>query len=185
MMILLRPFSRNGFARLIRWIDSQRALVRWAGPQLFRYPLTVEQLERYCGLSAGPEPASMIYEAVHGGTGSVVGHCELGLINREQQTASACRILIDPAFRGQGICLPMMERLLGIGFGELHCRRIDLRVYALNSPAIRCYEAAGFQREGVLREGVRVGEEFWDVVLMSILRQEWKAREWADEAPSR
>lgn len=176
MMILLRPFSGSGFARLIRWIDSQRSLVRWAGPQLFRYPLTVEQLDRYCALSAGPEPASMIYEAVHGETGSVVGHCELGLINREQQTASACRILIDPAFRGQGICRPMMERLLGIGFGDMHCRRIDLRVYALNSPAIRCYEAAGFQREGVLREGVRVGEELWDVVLMSILHQEWNAR---------
>jgi RimJ/RimL family protein N-acetyltransferase len=25
----------------------------------------------------------------------------------------------------------------------------------------------------VLRQGVRVGEELWDVVLMSILRQEW------------
>ncbi len=66
----------------------------------------------------------------------------------------------------------------------MHCRRIDLRVYALNSPAIRCYEAAGFQREGVLREGVRVGEELWDVVLMSILRQEWNARERADNAGS-
>jgi RimJ/RimL family protein N-acetyltransferase len=175
-MILLRPFSRNGFARLIRWIDSQRALVQWAGPQLFRFPLTVEQLERYCGQSAGPEPASLIYEAVHGETGSVVGHCELGLINREQQTASACRILIDPAFRGQGICRPMVEQLLKIGFGDVRCRRIDLRVYALNNPAIRCYEAAGFVREGVLREGVRVGEELWDVLLMGILCQEWKAR---------
>jgi RimJ/RimL family protein N-acetyltransferase len=138
--------------------------------------LTVEQLERYCGLSAGPEPASLIYEAVHMETGAVVGHCELGNINREQQTASACRILIDPACRGQGICRPMMEQLLTVGFGELHFRRIDLRVYALNSPAIRCYEAAGFVREGIFRQGVRVGEELWDVVLMSILHQEWNVR---------
>jgi len=176
-LILLRPFSRSGYERLIRWIDSERALVQWAGPQLFRFPLTGEQLDRYCALSGAPEPASLIYEAVHGDTGTMVGHCELGIINREQQTASACRILIDPASRGRGICRPMVEQLLKVGFGELHCRRIDLRVYAPNSPAIRCYEAAGFVREGVLREGVRVGEEFWDVVLMSILRQEWNARE--------
>ena len=28
---------------------------------------------------------------------------------------------------------------------------------------------------GVIRLGVRVGEELWDVVLMSILRQEWNS----------
>ena len=172
-MILLRPFSRNGYERLIHWVDSERALVQWSGPLLFRYPLTIEQLDRYCTLATGGEPGSLIYEAVHAETGSVVGHCELGVINREQHTASACRILIDPASRGQGICRPLMEQLLKIGFGDLRCRRIDLRVYALNRPAILCYERAGFVREGVLRQGVRVGEELWDVVLMSILHQEW------------
>jgi RimJ/RimL family protein N-acetyltransferase len=54
-------------------------------------------------------------------------------------------------------------------------RRIDLRVYALNSPAIRCYETAGFVREEMLRQGMRVGGELWDVLLMSILRQEWSS----------
>ena len=39
----------------------------------------------------------------------------------------------------------------------------------------RCYENAGCRTEGVLRDIVKVGGEYWHWRAMSILDHEWKA----------
>lgn len=96
------------------------------------------------------------------------------MINRDQRTASLCRIIVDPARRGEGLCRALVGELLRRGFGELGLRRIDLRVYAHNSAAERCYTTAGFVREGVLRQATLVDGMLWDVVLMGLLREEWQ-----------
>jgi RimJ/RimL family protein N-acetyltransferase len=95
------------------------------------------------------------------------------MINREQEIASLCRILIDPAQRGRGWGRSLVHGLLERGFNEMKLRRIDLRVYAHNEPAIRCYTSEGFVREGILRQATRVEGAFWDVVLMAHFREEW------------
>jgi RimJ/RimL family protein N-acetyltransferase len=42
-------------------------------------------------------------------------------------------------------------------------------VFAFNDAAIRCYERVGFTREGTLRDARRYEEEYWSVVVMSLL----------------
>jgi RimJ/RimL family protein N-acetyltransferase len=172
-MIELRPFGDEGSSRLLHWVRSERELIQWAGSQLFRFPLTEEQLLAYLRAGKRDPPASRIFEAFDTLGGVVVGHCELGAINRSNRTATLCRILVDPARRGTGICLPMVKAALRFGFEEENLRRIELRVYSFNESAIRCYERAGFQREGYLRRAQLVGDEVWDVVVMGILKEEW------------
>ena len=64
-------------------------------------------------------------------------------------------------------------RLLGMGEpAELDeadhgLRRVSLEVFATNTPAIRLYESMGFAVDGAKREGVRVGETYVDLLLMS------------------
>ncbi|PSH68953.1 hypothetical protein CU102_11850 [Phyllobacterium brassicacearum] len=53
--------------------------------------------------------------------------------------------------------------------------RNNVRVFDFNVAAIAAYERIGFVREGTCRETVRVGQEVWDVVIMSLLRREWPA----------
>ncbi len=67
----------------------------------------------------------------------------------------------------------MIQKVLEVGFHQLDLRRIDLRVYGFNQAAIRCYERAGLVKEGVLRKAQRVGDQYWDTVIMAILREEW------------
>jgi RimJ/RimL family protein N-acetyltransferase len=148
-------------------------LVQWAGPDLFHFPLDVEQLQAYFRLGEGETATSRLFAVEESGSGTVVGHCELGAINREQGTASVCRVLLDPCRRGAGLCLPMMREVLRIGFTEYGLRRISLRVAGHNRAALRCYERAGFVREGVLRKATIVNGECWDVVIMAVLRDEW------------
>ena len=64
--------------------------------------------------------------------------------------------------------------MLRYAFEELGMHRVDLRVLAFNERAIACYEKCGFVREGVEREGSRIGGERQSDVLMSVLEQEYR-----------
>ncbi len=172
-MIRLRPFMVSDFPRLISWIGSAEMLVQWAGPKQFSYPLTHDQLRDYLAGSEGLNPSRRIW-AVTDDSDQVVGHIELGAIDYDNRTASLCRVLVAPALHGKGLCVPMVGEALRIGFEELGFRRIDLRVYAFNTPAINCYRRVGFVQEGLLRKATRVGDSYWDTVVMGILQEEWK-----------
>ena len=65
-----------------------------------------------------------------------------------------------------------MTLLLRHAFDDLDLRRVQLQVFAHNERAIRCYENAGFQREGTLRATRYVDGSPRDVVLMGALRHE-------------
>lgn len=171
----LVPFTEQDFPRLIRWIKSPELLIQWSGPMLFTFPLDQDQLKTYIKSGNGDLPKAKIYKVV-GNEGDVMGHIELGAINRENGTASICRVYLDQIFRGQGICAQMVYQILSIGFDELGLRRIDLRVYSFNRPAISCYEQAGMVKEGLLRKALRVGDQFWDTVEMAMLYEEWECK---------
>jgi len=173
--VRLRPFGPSDFSRLIGWIDSSEALVLWAGPTQFTFPLSVEQLHAYCAESEGEFPRRRIFTAIDE-RGGVCGHVEIGAIDRTNGTATLCRVTVSPEHRGKGLCVPLVRAALSAGFGELNLRRLELRVFGHNQAAIRCYEAAGFVREGLLRRAQKVGDAVWDTVVMGILRDEWRAQ---------
>jgi RimJ/RimL family protein N-acetyltransferase len=172
----LRPFAPDDYQRLIGWATSPELLAQWAGAGSFDYPLTEAQLEAYRQTGLGPNAESRIFTAVLAGA-TPVGHIELGFIRPDNGTGSVCRVLIGPEWRGRGLGTEMVRALLRFGFEAFGLRRIDLRVYGFNETAIRCYTRVGMVREGCLRQGVRVGGQLWDVVLMAILREEWAAQQ--------
>ncbi|MCI0715786.1 MAG: GNAT family N-acetyltransferase [Chlorobi bacterium] len=107
------------------------------------------------------------------GTEDTIGMCELSLVDRINGTATLCRIYVDKAHRGKGIAEGMIKQILKFGFEDLKLRRIDLRVYAFNTPAIKCYEKLGFVKEGNIRQFTKFEDEYWDVLVYSMLADEW------------
>lgn len=55
------------------------------------------------------------------------------------------RVVVDPAYRGYGIARQLMEHIIDYGRAEHGLEAIDLHVWEGNTPAIRLYEALGFQ----------------------------------------
>jgi RimJ/RimL family protein N-acetyltransferase len=170
--IQLHPLQAEDLAAILDAITSREALVQWTGPSQFRFPLTEEQLLTYLDRAHSVESNCKLLRAVDS-HGVSVGVIEIGLIDRANESASLCRVLVYPAHRARGLCLPMVREALRIAFEELGMRRVDLRVYSFNKAAIRCYQRAGMTVEGTLRKGQKVGDAYWDTVLMAILREEW------------
>ncbi len=61
------------------------------------------------------------------------------------------------------------------GFRELGLHRIELTAYCDNVAAIKAYEKAGYQHEGIKRESGYRNGRFMDKVQMSVLSREWPA----------
>jgi len=172
--IVLRPFERGDFVRLMSWIRSPEFLIQWAGPQ-FEYPLDESQLEAYFQDSQGEKPSRMIYKVVDT-CDEVIGHIELNKIDLQNGSGTISRVLVDPHHQGKGVCARMLRQLLAVAFQQLRLHRVDLFVFDFNLNAIRCYERVGFVKEGLLRDVRKVGNTYWSGHFMSILSHEWDSR---------
>ncbi|QCX39552.1 GNAT family N-acetyltransferase [Aureibaculum algae] len=163
-MIHLEKFNQSDYNRLINWITSEEQMVLFSG-QIFDYPITNSQLDRYLDCTD-----RLVYKAIQTDTNEVIGHAELNAINVRSSSARICRVLIgDKNARNKGIGSLIIKELVRIGFTELKLHRIDLGVHDFNTQALKCYEKCGFKIEGLLKDNMKFGTEFWSSYNMSLL----------------
>lgn len=175
-MVRLEYFDKEDFDQLIAWISDERLLTNWAG-SMFRFPLTTESLAWYIeGTNNFPNSDAYLYKVIDTETKKVIGHISLGGISTKNKAARITRVLVgDNAVRGKGYCKHMVNEVLRIGFDELGLHRISLGAYDFNTAALRCYQRSGFVHEGLQRDVLRFREEWWSLIEMGILENEWRA----------
>jgi RimJ/RimL family protein N-acetyltransferase len=86
--------------------------------------------------------------------------------------------------RGKGIGTAAISQIIEFAFVRCNLRRVHLQVIESNASAIRAYQKAGFVIEGRQREHAWVRGRYEDILLMGLLRSEWKSRQ-ADAGRSR
>jgi RimJ/RimL family protein N-acetyltransferase len=182
-MIRLEYFTKDDFDQLIGWIHNEHLLTNWSG-SLFRFPLTSESLEWYLEDTNDPGTSdALVYKAIDN-RGITIGHISLGSISRKNRAARISRVLVgDNAEKGKGICTAMINEVTRIGFSQLNLHRISLGVYDFNHAALRCYEKAGFKKEGLQRDILFHNNEYWSLVEMSMLENEWREKNITTESP--
>ena len=145
----LVEFQPGHFEQLINWIPDEDFLLLWGGP-LYRWPLTVEQLQRH--LAADDVTPLLLLDGEQ-----AVGFCEL--IRESSAQYRLCRVLIgSPSSRGRGLGKRLLELVLDYARREFSASRFSLHVFADNHAAIRCYQAFQFRevsrdQHGVLADG--------------------------------
>lgn len=107
--------------------------------------------------------------------GRIVGESVINEMDRALRCANFRIGLFHAAERGRGLGTWATELTRDFAFENLHLHRLTLDVYSFNPGAERVYAKAGFKREGVLRDAVMDGSRYADVILMSILEDEWRA----------
>jgi len=176
--VILRPFGRADFARLIGWVPSAEFLVQWSGPK-FSWPLDEAQLDAYAAEAAPAADAvgrRLIYSAADAASGEVFGHIELNEIDPYERSATIARVLIGPPeLRGTGLGAAMVLAAMRIAFEDLGLHRLEIRAFDFNEAALRCYRRLGFVEEARFRDRRRVGDTYWTVVGMAMLEDEWRA----------
>ncbi|NBD27802.1 GNAT family N-acetyltransferase [Paenibacillus glycinis] len=79
--------------------------------------------------------------------------------------------------KGRGYGKEAMEAMMKWAFENTVTHRIWLDVKDFNRRAQHVYESVGFRREGTLRESYLNGDVFESLIVMSILRHEYKTEQ--------
>jgi RimJ/RimL family protein N-acetyltransferase len=102
-----------------------------------------------------------------------IGVVALDNINWRDRDAEVGIIIGNPELWGLGYGSDALLIMLDVGFRWYNLHRIHLYVVHTNKRAIRTYEKCGFHKEGCLREAAFIDGRYQDLLVMSILNNEF------------
>lgn len=76
--------------------------------------------------------------------------------------------------RGKGIVLACCKVLISFAFENLKLNKIEIRFALENDRSARIPIKLGFTKEGILRHNAKLHGHFVDMVVMGMLRNDWK-----------
>jgi RimJ/RimL family protein N-acetyltransferase len=169
--VRLRPVEREDLPRFVRWL---------ADPEVRRHiemhlSLSLAQEERWFEESLGKgDLQPLAIDARLDGDFVHVGSCGFHEIRWRDRTGVVGLLIGERTVWGRGLGTEAMRALLRHAFDTLNLNRIALRVFENNVRAVRVYEKLGFVREGRLRQDHYREGRYVDVLVMGLLREEWR-----------
>jgi len=100
----------------------------------------------------------------------VMGEVVLNEIDEDNKSANFRIALYDKVYFGRGFAAEASRLIIGYAFNELQLHRISLEVYEFNLRAIKLYEKLGFQNEGVLRDSLYWGGQYYSSIMMATIK---------------
>lgn len=171
--VLLRALESTDAERLHAWLNDSE-VTHWLGRRL---PTSLSEVQTWA--DERPEITRALRLGITDLEGALVGWCDLARGDPIQDNAMLTVCIGDRAAWGQGMGTDATLTLCGYGFAELNFNRITLYVFAAHTPAVHVYEKCGFVHEGCLREGGYRHGARQDLLVMGLLREDFK-RQWPD-----
>jgi RimJ/RimL family protein N-acetyltransferase len=173
--VRLRAIERSDIPNFVRWLNDREV----TDTLLIHSPLSTAAEEGWFDrqLAGNPDENEILGIEILAGKDWVhVGNTGLHDIESVNRTAEFGIFIGEKQYWNQGYGREAARLILKHGFEDLNLNRIYLYVYQTNPRAIKAYEAAGFVREGQLRQAVYKNGSYIDVFLMSILHADWSGR---------
>lgn len=105
-----------------------------------------------------------------------IGVTSLIHIDTKNRNAECIIDIGEKNYWGKGYGSEALSLLLDYAFLELNLHRVSLRVFSLNERAIHLYHKLGFKQEGVVRESLYRNGKWHDLIMMGILKKEYRSR---------
>lgn len=171
----LRAAEREDIPRFVHWLNDSEVR-RFLSVYL---PISKAEEEGWFERML-QSPASehvMVIEIGQGDEWKPIGNTSLMHVNAIDRNAEVGIFIGEKDEWNKGYGTEVMKLMLRHGFHTLNLQRIYLRVFEYNLRGIRAYERAGFVHEGRLRKDIFREGRYYDVLVMSVLREEWQDRE--------
>ncbi|MGF6845471.1 ribosomal-protein-serine acetyltransferase [Chitinophaga sp. W3I9] len=81
---------------------------------------------------------------------------------------------IGEEFQRKGIATAACKGLISFAFKKLHLNKIEIRFVLQNERSGQIPIRLGFAKEGILRHSAKLHGQYVDMVVMGVLRQDWK-----------
>ena len=103
----------------------------------------------------------------------LIGNCGFLNIDHLNQSGDVGIFIGNKKYWDKGYGSEALSLLLDYGFKALNLHSVQLSVYSFNKRAIKSYEKCGFRIIGNKRESLKRGNEYFDIVYMDILENEF------------
>ncbi|NMB45165.1 MAG: GNAT family N-acetyltransferase [Firmicutes bacterium] len=166
--IILRPLIPSDFPKLVKWTKD---------PEVGHYmdddgyPETEEACYDWHKSQCSNRHKQRLMITTR--DGHPIGDVELDHITWRNGDAELRIRIGEGGYRGKGYGVDAVTTLLAYAFVEMNLSRVYLRVASSNEAAIRCYEKAGFKKEGKLVRSHVHEKRQWEIYLMRILKDEF------------
>jgi RimJ/RimL family protein N-acetyltransferase len=170
--LVLRAFARDDLEAYRRWLDDPRVTEYL---EMGARPTREADCEAFWRLASESEDA-LVFAIVERKGGKVVGTCGLYLLQWICRRAQFNILIGEPSAWDKGYGSEAARLVLDYAFDKLNLNSVQLGVNADNARAVRSYEKVGFVHEGVRRQFIYRNGRYYDMVMMSVLRDEYRAR---------
>jgi RimJ/RimL family protein N-acetyltransferase len=164
--VQLRPVTPSDFARMVTWSQDSE-VTRYLDAD---YPADIGECPDWLQKARSNRHAQLF--AIVTNDAELIGDIELDNITWRSGDAELRIRIGERHLWDKGYGTDAVRTLLEHGFRHMSLSRIYLRVFSANARAIRCYEKAGFRKEGRLQRRTRSGV-MSEILLMRILRDEY------------
>jgi RimJ/RimL family protein N-acetyltransferase len=168
--IQLRALTYNDLQFTLKWNNQEAIRKNYLG-----HPFPVnEETERkwYEKVLSSNFPVS-VFGIEHAIDKKLIGISVLRDIHMINRVAEFAIYIGEPDYRGKGFSKAATMLTLSFAFHELGLNRVFLKVLEGNTPAIKLYEAVGFEREGILRKSVFKNNTFHNEVIYAIFKDDF------------
>lgn len=141
--LAVRPFDDRDAGSVVGWVESAADL-RWLAPST-EWPLTVQKVR------AWRREEGKAFGLYLDGGAQPIGYGELNPMRANPAQLWLGHVIVSPAHQRCGFGRWFVAELSRVAFEDHHANRLILVVFPANTPALQCYQRAGFRT---------VGEEF-------------------------
>lgn len=167
--VALGPLRRDLLPLYLKWINDFEIGGNLGIPMR---PMTWEAEEAWYE-RVHQDEHSVDFTIYERATRRPIGNTGLHRIDQLNRTAEFGILIGEKDCWGKGYGTETTRLMLDYGFTVLGLHAVMLRVFSYNQRGVRAYTKAGFKEVGRLREAKRLGDRFYDVILMDCLATEF------------
>lgn len=170
-MVKLKPLTKGNVFPFYKWINDDE-VIKYSLSR-FQKISTKEEINKwFYALVENKEIIS--YGIFLKSNGELIGYAGICDISETNKSGEYYIFIGEKKLWGKGIGTEVSKEVLRIGFSEYQLNRIFLTVSEPNTGGKKAYEKAGFKYEGTLRQASFRDNKYHDLIMMSVLKSEWK-----------
>lgn len=162
--VILKEITREDTELIIHWRNKKFVQERF----IFQEKLTKEEHEKWLSDMVATGRVKQFIIILKNGM-IPIGSAYLRDIDKKNRKAEYGIFIGEEDATGLGYGSDVTKLLSEYAFKRLSLHKVYLRVFSDNKRAIQSYTKAGFVQEALLRDEIKIGNKFKDIVLMSLL----------------
>lgn len=172
--IILREYRWDDLPHIREWVNDYEITNNLH--DVFLFPNTLYETERFLKMMIEGASGSKGFIISDKDTQSYIGQIDLHQIDYRNRNATLGIVIGKKNYLGKGYGQEAIELLEQFVFKTLNLNRLELDVFEYNERAYKCYLKCGFKEEGRMRQKLFRDGQYWDVIKMSILKEEYEKK---------